>query len=323
MQFTFLGRSGLSVSRLALGTNNFGSFADEDECVAMMDTALERGINLFDTANMYGRREFQGYTEQIVGRWLSQDPGRRNRIVLASKVYGKMGAGENDQRLSAYHIRRACEDSLRRLKTDHIDLYQMHHVDLNTPWEEIWQAMEQLVHEGKVTYFGSSNFAAWHIAQASESAARRHKLGLVSDQSIYSLANRTVELEVLPACMSYGIGVIPYSPLGGGLLAGMLRKADRHRSGEPGVMERLEKHRPQLERWESFCETLGQPPEAVALAWLLIRPAVTAPIIGPRTVNQLTGCMAALEISLDKSVLAELDDIWPGPGGEAPQAYAW
>ena len=264
----------------------------------------------------------QGYgiSEEIIGRWLAQG-GRRERIVLATKVYQPMGTGPNDRRLSAYHIRRACEDSLRRLQTDHIDLYQMHHVDRLTPWEEIWQAMEQLVRDGKVTYVGSSNFAGWDIATAQNVAASRHFMGLASEQSLYNLTARTVELEVIPALRYYGVGLVPWSPLGMGLLGGALQEASEGRRA--AMQQQIEQHRPQLEAYEALCEQLGERPADVALAWLLHNPVVTAPIVGPRTVGQLTGSLRALEISLSDETLRRLDEIWPGPGGEAPQAYAW
>jgi len=302
---------------------NFGPQANEADSFAIMDQALELGINFFDTANRYGGKLYEGLTEQIIGRWLAQGDGRRERIVLATKLYGAMGPGPNDRGLSAYHIRRACEDSLRRLQTDHIDLYQMHHVDRSTPWEEIWQAMEQLYRDGKVLYVGSSNFAGWHIAQAQEIAKSRHFMGLVSEQSLYNLHERMIELEVIPACRAYGLGLIPYSPLGGGLLGGALQKATAGRRAEPGRQKEIEKYRPQLETYERLCQELGAAPADIALAWLLHNPVVTAPIIGPRTLDQLTGSLPALEITLSPETLARLDEIWPGPGGEAPKAYAW
>jgi len=225
--------------------------------------------------------------------------------------------------LSAYHIVRACEDSLRRLQTDRIDLYQMHHVDRDTSWDEIWQAMETLVAQGKVLYAGSSNFAGWHIAQANAAAAARHFLGLVSEQSLYNLSARTVELEVIPACRAYGLGLLPWSPLAGGLLAGALAAAQDGRRASDFVRERVGKHRQQVEAYERLCTEIGEPPANVALAWLLHRPAVTAPIIGPRTLEQLNGCLHAADVSLAAEVLQKLDTIFPGPGGEAPEAYAW
>lgn len=323
MEYTNLGRTGLKVSRLCLGTMNFGPFTEREDSFAIMDKALELGINLFDTANVYGWELGQGVTETIIGEWFAKGGGKRDQVVLATKVYGKMGEGPNERGLSAYHIKKACEDSLRRLRTDHIDLYQMHHIDRSTPWEEIWQAMEQLVSEGKVIYVGSSNFAAVHIAQAQCSASNRNFLGLVSEQSLYNLNARMIELEVVPACREYGIGIIPWSPLGSGILAGTLQKSEEGRREREWVQESIEKHRAQLEKYEGFCEELGETPATIALAWLLANKVVTAPIIGPRTMDQLDGSLRALELELDEETLSRLDEIWPGPGGEAPEAYAW
>ncbi len=323
MQYTHLGRIGLKVSRLCLGTMNLGDVTDEPTSYAIMDRALELGINFFDTANRYGNPKGLGITEQIIGRWLAQGGGRRDQIVLATKLRNPMGPGVNDQGMSAYHIRQQCEASLRRLQTDHIDLYQMHHIERTAPWEEVWQAMEVLVQQGKILYVGSSNFGGWHIAQAQEAARARHFLGLVSEQSIYNLKTRMIELEVIPACRAYGLGLIPWSPLAGGLLAGALRKASEGRRANPALQAQIEAHRSQLEAYESLCAELGEEPANVGLAWLLHNPAVTAPIVGPRTVAQLESSLRALEISLSDDVLKRLDAIWPGPGGEAPEAYAW
>jgi aryl-alcohol dehydrogenase-like predicted oxidoreductase len=234
-----------------------------------------------------------------------------------------MSEWPNESKLSALNIRRACDESLRRLQTDYIDLYQMHHVDRDSPWDEIWQAMETLVTQGKVVYVGSSNFAGWHIARANEIAQRRHFLGLVSEQSLYNLIARTVELEVLPACEEYGLGVIPWSPLSGGLLGGIIEKEQMGRRNFPPVSERLEQRRGQIEQYEKLCAEIGQGPGIVALAWLLTRPAVTAPIIGPRTPEQLADVLGVPDLELSDDVLAKLDEIFPGPGGTAPEAYAW
>jgi len=323
MEYTHLGRTGLRVSRLCLGTMNFGPYTSEADSFAIMDRALELGINFFDTANVYGGSKGKGVTETIIGHWFAQGGGRREKVVLATKVYGPMGDWPNEGRLSALHIKRACEDSLRRLRTDHIDLYQMHHIDREAPWDEIWQAMEQLVREGKIIYVGSSNFAGWHIAQAQGAAAERHFLGLVSEQSLYNLSARTVELEVLPACRAYGLGLIPWSPVGGGLLAGALQKTLEGRRTTDHVRNRVEKYRGQLEAFEELCHQVGEKPADIAVAWLLHNPAVTAPIIGPRTLQQLEGSVRALEINLSDETMSRLDEIWPGPGGEAPEAYAW
>ncbi len=323
MQYTHLGRTGLKVSRLCLGTMNFGPHTTEVDSFKIMDKSLELGFNFFDTANVYGWKKGEGITEQIIGRWLSQGGERREKIVLATKVYGSMGDGPNDTRLSAYHIRQACEESLRRLKTDRIDLYQMHHVDRETPWEEIWQAMELLIQQGKVLYVGSSNFAAWNIAQAQGVAQTRHFMGLVCEQSLYNLHARMIELEVIPACRAFGLGIIPWSPLGGGLLGGVLEKAKAGRRTDERIQKTIEKNRTKLESYESLCNKLGEKPADVALAWLLNNPTVTAPIIGPRTIEQLEGSLRALEIKFSQETLKQLDEIWPGPGGEAPMAYAW
>jgi aryl-alcohol dehydrogenase-like predicted oxidoreductase len=319
MEYTYLGRIGLRVSRLCLGTVNFGGHTSEEDALPVLSQALQAGINFFDTANIYN----EGLTETIVGNWLAEDKSRRDQIVLATKLYGSTGEGPNDGRLSAYHIRRACEDSLRRLQTDHIDLYQMHHIDRRTPWDEIWQGMEQLVREGKILYVGSSNFAAWHIAQAQGIAAQRNFLGLVSEQSVYNLRSRAVELEVLPCCRALGLGVIPYSPMGGGLLCGVLDNPSTGRRGRESLRKTIDTYRTQLQAYEQLCQALGQRPADVALAWVLSNPDVTTPIIGPRTIEQLDQNVSALELRLDDEALARLDEIWSGPGGEAPEAYAW
>jgi aryl-alcohol dehydrogenase-like predicted oxidoreductase len=326
MQYAHLGRSGVDVSRLCLGTMNFGAITQEPEAFQIMDDALDAGINFFDTANVYGRfgrGEGRGRTEEIIGRWFAQGGGRREKVVLATKVYGQTGEWPNESKLSAVNIRRACEKSLQRLQTDYIDLYQMHHVDRDSPWDEIWQAMETLVTQGKVVYVGSSNFAGWHIARANEIATRRHFLGLVSEQSLYNLNARTVELEVLPACETYGLGVIPWSPLAGGLLGGIVDKEKQGRRNFPPVSERLERNRDKIEAYEKLCADAGLAPGIVALAWLLTRPAVTAPIIGPRTREQLADVLTVPDVTLDDGLLAKLDEIFPGPGGPAPEAYAW
>jgi aryl-alcohol dehydrogenase-like predicted oxidoreductase len=324
MELTRLGRTGLKVSRICLGTMNFGPQTEEPDAHRIMDRAIDAGINFFDTANVYGWGENKGKTETIIGRWLAQGGGRRDKVVLATKVYGAMYDGNpNGGRLSAYHIRRACDDSLRRLQTDRIDLYQMHHVDRDTPWDEIWQAMEVLVQQGKVLYVGSSNFAAWNIVQANETARQRHFLGIVSEQSLYNLAARTVELEVIPACRAYGVAVIPWSPLAGGLLGGALGKASQGRRAGERIQKLIDKQRPQLEAYERLCAELGEKPADVGVAWLLHRPGVTAPIVGPRTIDQLEDALHAEAIKLSDDVMQKLDAIWPGPGGQAPEAYAW
>jgi aryl-alcohol dehydrogenase-like predicted oxidoreductase len=336
MEYTHLGRSGLSVSRLCLGTMNFGPLTPPDEAHTIMDRAHELGINFFDTANRYGSaggeagqaadqqsQAHAGWTEEIVGDWFASGGGRRERTVLATKLYGEMGAWPNEGRLSALNIRRACDASLRRLKTDYIDLYQMHHIDRSTPWDEIWQAMEVLTAQGKIIYVGSSNFAGWDIARASETARARGLFGLTSEQSLYNLASRTIELEVLPAAKAYGVGLIPWSPLGGGLLGGVLkseREGRRRLSGR--AKQAVDANRDRLAAYEDLCDKLGEEPAQVALAWLLHQDGVTAPIIGPRTLGQFDGAQRALQVTLDAGTLRQLDEIFPGYK-PAPEHYAW
>lgn len=324
MEYRHLGRTGAVVSRLCLGTMNFGSYTNEKKSMQIMSKAYDEGINFFDTANVYGGKDKVGIAEEIMGKWFFENKGFRDKIVCATKVFGRMDTGPNDRGLSALHIRKACEESLRRLKTDHIDLYQFHHIELETPWEEIWQELERLVQSGKVIYAGSSNFAGWQIAQAQGIAQSRHFLGLVCEQSLYNLAQRTVELEVIPACRAFGLGLIAWSPLAGGILGGMLTDPDqgaRRRAGRSASI--FQTMKPNIEAYEDLCEKLGQKPGELALAWLLSNESVTAPIIGPRTLNQLESAINALSVTIDEETLESLEDIWPGPGGEAPQAYAW
>ena len=328
MEYTSLGRTGLSVSRLCLGTMNFGPLTVEADAHEIMDAAHQQGINFFDTANVYGWGENKGHTEEIIGTWFAQGGGRRERTVLATKLYGNMAATDTDvwpntHKLSALNIRRAVDASLKRLQTDYIDIYQMHHVDRATPWEEIWQAMEVLTAQGKILYVGSSNFAGWHIATAQAAAAKRNFLGLVAEQSLYNLLSRTVELEVLPSAQYHGLGVIPWSPLAGGLLGGVLRKAGETGGRSAARAEKLSAaEREQLQAYEDFADKLGIEPGTLALAWLLHQPAVTAPIVGPRTADQLDTALKALDVKLDQESLDRLDEIFPGHR-TAPEDYAW
>src|SRR6202453_1471561 len=335
MEYTHLGRSGLSVSKLCLGTMNFGPVPPPDEAHTIMARAHELGINFFDTANAYGREQsppgqvgrnneaHAGWTEEIIGDWFAGGEGRRERTVLATKLYAALTDWPNEGKLSALAIRRACDASLRRLQTDYIDLYQMHHIDRETPWDEIWQAMEVLVAQGKILYVGSSNFAGWHIAQANDTAAARGFFGLVSEQSIYNLLVRDIELEVLPAAIDYGVGVIPWSPLDGGLLGGVLKKErDGRRRLAGRAKQTVEQKREQIEGYEDLCDELGEEPANVALAWLLHQDGVTGPIIGPRTLAQLDDAQRAVTLRLDDDVLKRLDDLFPGYQ-PAPEHYAW
>jgi NDP-hexose C3-ketoreductase / dTDP-4-oxo-2-deoxy-alpha-D-pentos-2-ene 2,3-reductase len=326
-----LGASGLEVSRLCLGTMNFGSHVDQRGAHAILDAALDSGLNYVDTANRYGTPEQPHASEEIIGEWLAKGGGRRDHVVLATKVFESTDDWPNHGGLSAVNIRRACEASLRRLQTDHLDVYQMHHVDRSVPWAEVWEAFEVLRDQGKIVYVGSSNFAAWHLAMAQSSARQRGRLGLVSEQSVYNLAQRTIELEVLPAARELGIGLVPWSPLAGGLLtdaAGDAVTADSEigRSGRrasPEFAARAARHAHQIEATRRVAGDLGVSVPVLALAWLLAQQGVTAPIIGPRNPEQLAALLPAVGVELRPDVLAELDGIWPGPGGEAPEAYAW
>jgi aryl-alcohol dehydrogenase-like predicted oxidoreductase len=330
MDYAQLGRTGLKVSRLVLGTMNFGWRTDEPDSHAIMDSALDAGINFFDTANVYGGED-KGRTEEIIGTWFALGGGRRDKTVLATKVYGKTDTGgeswPNHDKLSAVNIRRAVDASLQRLGTDHIDLYQFHHIDRATPWDEIWQAMDVLVQQGKILYVGSSNFPGWNIARANETAARRGSLGLVSEQCLYNLAERRAEMEVIPAAEAYGLGVIPWSPLQGGLLGGALRK-ERDGGGMRSTTGRAADaladpdQRAQIQAYEDLCDKHGMDPGEVGLAWLLTRPGVTGPIVGPRTQEQLDSALRAVELDLPEEFLQNLEEIFPGPG-PSPEAFAW
>ena len=325
-----LGKHGVLVSNICLGTMNFGWHTTEEDSFKIMDRALELGINFFDTADVYGWDVEHGHTEEIIGNWFALGGGRRDATVLATKVFNPVKRKANlpeinsdGRSLSAYKIRKHCEGSLKRLQTDWIDIYQMHHIDRDCPWDETWQAFGSLIHQGKVVYVGSSNFAGWDIATACQEASNRGMAGLVSEQSIYNLNNRTVELEVIPSCRHYGLGLIPWSPLDGGLLGGALEKMDPGRRKGENFEKNVTKNRDKLEKYEALCREIGHPPGEVALAWLLHNPIVTAPIIGPRTMEQLESAVRAAEIELDEETLQKLDQIFPGPGGEAPNAYAW
>lgn len=326
MKYTKLGRSGLNVSRLCLGTMNFGVDTDEKDAFKIMDAALDAGINFFDTANIYGWGKNSGRTEEIIGRWFQLGGGRREKTVLATKLYGEMSdpldGPNNAAGLSSYKIRRHLEGSLRRLQTDHIELYQMHHIDRSVQWDELWGGFETAVRQGKIGYVGSSNFAGWDLVKAQYEAKHRNFFGLVSEQHKFSLLCRLPELEVLPAAEHLGIGVIAWSPLDGGILGGSALTSNRGLRTSHQA-ERIERLRPTLEAFSALCKELGETEANVALAWTLSHPAMTAPIIGPRTLEQLEQALRAVEITLDEATLKRLDELFPGPGGSAPRAYAW
>lgn len=330
MKYTQLGRTGLKVSRLALGTMNFGPLTNEPDSHTIMDAALDAGINYFDTANVYGWDENKGRTEEIVGTWFAQGGERRDKVVLATKVYGNMAvdggpAWPNHDLLSAVNIRRSVEASLKRLQTDYIDIYQFHHIDRRTPFEEIWQAIDTLISQGKILYAGSSNFPGYKIAQANEIAKQRGSYGLVSEQCLYNLAERSAEMEVIPAAQDYGLGVIPWSPLHSGLLGGVLKKEGEgsRRTGGRAASELAKPEvRAQVQAYEDLLDKHGIAPGEAALAWLLTRPGITGPIVGPRTAEQLDSALRAVELELSGELLDALDEIFPGPG-PSPESFAW
>lgn len=314
MDYTRLGRAGARVSRIALGTMNFGSVVDEEDSRAILDVARAAGVTFVDTADVYG--EAPGATEEILGRWM-RDRGCRDEVFLATKVYGATGEGPNDRGLSARHIRSAVEASLRRLKTDHLDLYQLHHIDREVHPDEILEALSALRAQGKIIYAGSSNFAGWHIARHQERALERAGVTLATEQSVYNLTRRQVETDVLPAVQAYGMGLLPWSPLGGGLLAGRPDGGASRRREPPAHL------RDAVQAYEVFASEREIAPAVLGIAWLLHQPGVTAPVVGPSRVAQLRDALSALEVSLSPADLAALDGIWPGPGGPAPESYSW
>jgi len=321
MQYRQLGRSALKVSELCLGTMNFGPRTSREDSFEILNEAVSAGINFIDTANQYGGNLGVGTTETILGQWLAEDKSRREKLVLATKVHEPMSDDINDRGLSARHIQMACDASLKRLGVDHIDLYQMHHIDRSAPIEEIWQAMDRLVSQGKITYIGSSNFPGWAIARANEKAMVRNRLGLISEQSLFNLVERRIELEVMPACREYGVGLIPWSPLAGGLLAGKAEDASGRRASK-GIQSAIAGRADQLEQFAALCGEIDEAPGAVALAWLLHQPCVAATIIGPGNTAQLKAVLHVPDIQLSEDFLRRLDTIFPACG-EAPEAYAW
>ncbi|MFB7469489.1 aldo/keto reductase [Kitasatospora sp. NPDC057692] len=328
MEYTYLGRTALQVSRLCLGTLNLGVRATKEESFEILDRGLDRGINFLDTANQYGWQVHKGFTEELLGEYFAQGGGRREQVVLGTKVFTPMTDRPNDGGLSARHIIASCEDSLRRMQTDWIDIFQMHHIDRHAPWDEVWQAMEMLTQQGKVRYVGSSNFAGWHIAEAQEAAKRRNFLGIVSEQSVYNLVTRYIEMELIPAAQKYGVAVLAWSPLHGGLLSGALRKLQEGtavKTAQGRAVEAMEKHRDAIAAYEKLCDEIGADPAEVGLAWVMSRPGITAPVIGPRSIAQLESGLNALELKLSDEVLAELDRLFPpiGNGGPGPEAWAW
>jgi aryl-alcohol dehydrogenase-like predicted oxidoreductase len=333
MQYTKLGRSNLTVSRICLGTMHFGSRTPEAEAFEIMDKALEMGINFFDTANVYGGTGGRGKTEEIIGRWFKQGGSRREQVVLATKVYGTMTdptIPNEEAGVSTYKVRKHVADSLSRLQTDHIDLYQVHHIDWRITAEEFWGTFEWLVNKGKVLYLGTSNFPGWGLAKYQMQALQRGFLGFVSEQTQYNLLNRYPELEVLPAALDFGIGILAYMPLGGGLLTGKKTALDGSRTSDVEREYELDlSDNRQFEAFSDLCKEIGEEEFVVAIAWTLAHPALSSAIVGVRRVDHLRGLDRAAALQLDQGVMDRLDDIFninrgrPLQPGAAPKAYAW
>ena len=334
MEYTKLGRSNLTVSKICLGTMHFGPKASEEESHAILDRAFEMGITFLDTANVYGGDAGRGRSEEIIGTWFAGRPGVRDDVVLATKVYhpmGDLGAAREEQGFSAYKVRKHLADSLRRLQTDRVDVYQVHHIDERVTPEELWGTYERVVADGTVLYAGSSNYSGWGLARAQLQAQQRGFLGFVSEQTQYNLLSRVPEMEVLPAAEAFGVGVIVYMPLGGGLLTGKTESFDgsRTRQVEEEYGISLGPENTQFSEFSALCREIGEPEHVVATAWVLQHPAVASAIVGVRTVDQLDGLDRAAALELDSAAMARLEEIFDiNRGrrigkGRSPQAHSW
>ncbi len=347
MKYTTLGKAGVKVSRACLGTMNFGMAIDEKESFKIMDRAMELGVNFFDIADFYGNPPGKGLSESIVGNWFEAS-GKRDDVVLVTKAYATMGnMGVNDRGLSAFHMRRACDKSLKRLKTDHIDVYMMHHYDrgfrepaelanigrteeddlhigvsgtLAPTFEEIAEAMIKLKMQDKITYTGTANFSAWALAHYNGIAKQMGTMGSVVEQCHYNLFSRKTAVELLPACKELGVGVMTYAPLAGGILAGYEALDKQGRFSEENLDPEL---KAKMQAYDKLCKEFGEKPADVSLAWILHNKVVTSVMLGPRNVEQLEGGVKAISIELPEDFMKEIDKIWPGPGAEAPEYYGW
>lgn len=315
MDYRRLGRSGLKVSPLALGTDNFANPTPPDESRAMLDAAVTGGINLVDTSDSYAK----GEAERIIGGWL-KNRGRRDDVLIATKVFYPTGPGPNERGLSRAHIMRACEDSLRRLNTDWIDLYQTHRPDPDTDLEETLRALDDLVRQGKVRYLGSSTAPAWHIVEALLTSEKRGLASFISEQSPYNLLDRRIENELVPACQRHGVGILAWSPLAMGMLAGRYAvaeapPAESRKALRGGIYgERVTARGVEVgNRFAALAREAGHEPAQLAVVWVRDQPGITAPIVGPRTLAQLEQQLATLDIRLSDSVRARCDELVP-PG---------
>jgi aryl-alcohol dehydrogenase-like predicted oxidoreductase len=315
MEYRQLGRSGLKVSAIGLGGNTFGNGADEAQTARIIHRALDLGLNFIDTADVYSR----GVSEQYVGKAVA---GRRQQAIIATKVYGRMGEGPNDSGSSRKHLIEGLEASLRRLDTDYVDLYQLHNVDQSTPVYETLSTLDDLVRQGKVRYVGCSNFLAWQICETLWAADRKNLTPLVSVQPRYNVFDRTIERELVPFCRQYGIGIIPYSPLAGGILTGKYRVGEAPppdtRAGRNPRMQRQldEAMLGKVNALAKWARDQGHSAGELALAWLLSRPEVSTVIAGATKPEQVDENARAADWKLSEDDLAEIDRLL-GMGGAA------
>jgi aryl-alcohol dehydrogenase-like predicted oxidoreductase len=317
MEYRTLGRTGVKVAPLALGTDNFANPTPEDESIRVIHAALDAGLNLVDTANSYAA----GESERIVGKAVRTAGVPRDRVLVSTKVHYPTGDGPNDRGNSRLHVLRACEDSLRRLGLDHIDLYQTHRPDMDVPLDETLGALDDLVRQGKVRYIGSSTAPAWHVVESVLTSDRRGLARIVCEQSPYNLLDRRIENELVPACERHGLGIIAWSPLAMGMLAGRYASADAPSADSRAAVrggiyaERVTAAGVEVgNRFAALAREAGHEPARLAALWVKDQPGITAPIIGPKTVAQLTNLLPVLEQRLDDGLRAACDELSP-PGG--------
>ena len=323
MEYKYLGRTGIKVSRVGMGSMKIGSIISEKDSFRLLDTAIDLGVNLLDTANCYGTpvhnpsMGYRGLTEVVIGKWFAQGGGRREKILISTKIFNEMAdplEGPNDYTgLSASRIRKHIDDCLRRLQTDHIELMHMHNYPGHTanPWDEILEAFEIARYQGKIDYVSSSNFTTYQICEAQFTAKHRGMFGLANEQHHYNLFNRTPELELFPAVTKLGLGVLTWCPMEDGLLTevgdDLLPKMPFH------PMKRM----PQIKAFKALCNEMGEKPSDVGVAWIISNPTVSAPLLGPETPEMLKSSMRALEIKLEPEILKRLDEIFPPLDGKA------
>lgn len=323
MEYFKLGETGIKASKYCLGTMNFGMVTSSQEAFKILDKSVEVGINFIDTSNSYGGYTNRGASERIIGEWLKNNPAKRNKIILATKVYScteNIFDNPNDEKgLSGYKIRHHLDASLKRLNTDHIELYQMHHIDRTCNFDSLWDAFYREFMLGKIDYVGSSNFSAFDLLLCQNSAQNKHFIGLVSEQHRYNLMHRLAELEVLPATKRLGISFLAWGPLDAGRLSDHVYRSDELARCSHNTITDQEKIK--IDEYKKLCQTLGVKEQVLAMAWLLHEP-IDGIVIGPRTEQQLDDYLIALEYPLTEEIAAEINKIFP-PVGSAPEAYSW